>query len=362
MASLFFKNLKVIELSNVLAGPAVGMFFAELGAEVIKVENKLAGGDITRKWKLPNEKTETVSAYFSSVNYKKKYLQIDFQNSAEKQEVINLIRTADIVIVNFKKGDDEKFGFTWKALSQLNSQLIYAHITGYGTGSEKTAFDAVLQAETGFMHMNGTPESGPVKMPVALIDILAAHQLKEAILLALLKRKETGKGAYVHCSLYEAAVSSLANQASNYLMTGTVAQPMGTLHPNIAPYGEILKTRDGKSLILAVGTDSQFMALCRILLPGTQNDPRFLTNTLRIKNRSQLHALLYEAAFKINADVLGKKLLDGAVPHGFIHDMAGVFENELAQNLIRKEIIDGVATERVSTIAFNTNFLDDTHN
>jgi crotonobetainyl-CoA:carnitine CoA-transferase CaiB-like acyl-CoA transferase len=362
MASSFFKNLKVIELSTVLAGPAVGTFFAELGATVIKVENKQAGGDITRKWKLPSENGNRVSAYFASVNYKKTYILADLLNADDKKAVLDLISHADIVLVNFKKGDDEKFGFTFRELAVLNPKLIYAHITGYGPDSEKTAFDAVLQAETGFMYMNGTIESGPLKMPVALIDILAAHQVKEAILLALLQRKETGKGAYVHCSLYEAAVSSLANQASNYLMTGAIGQPMGTLHPNIAPYGEILKTSDGKSLILAVGTDMQFKNLCDVLLPGSSTDERFLTNTIRIRHRTELHALLCAAAIKMSAADIEKKFLEKGVPHGFINDVATVFENEMAKKMVLEETIENIHTKRVSTIAFNTQFLNGKNN
>ncbi|HLP13055.1 MAG TPA: CoA transferase [Flavobacteriales bacterium] len=362
MASAFFRDLKVIELSSVLAGPAVGMFFAELGAKVIKIENKHSDGDITRKWKLPAENGNRVSAYFASVNYNKTYVLADLLDAADKKAVIDLISNADVVIVNFKKGDDQKFGFTFNELSVLNPKLIYAHITGYGPDSDKTAFDAVLQAETGFMYMNGTTESGPVKMPVALIDILAAHQLKEAVLLALLQRKDTGKGAYVHCSLYQAAISSLANQASNYLMTGAVAQPMGTLHPNIAPYGEVLITADQKKLILAVGTDGQFNALCRVLVPGLEMDQRFLTNTIRIKNRMALLVMLQEAAGKISAVELEKKLLAAGVPHGFVNDIKTVFENTLAQELVREENIEGIQTKRVSTIAFNTNFLNGTNN
>lgn len=357
----FIKNLNVVELSNVLAGPAVGMFFAELGATVIKVENKTTGGDMTRKWKLPSEDSSSnVSAYFSSVNYHKQYLQVDLNSVNDKQKVLELIEQADILIVNFKKGDDEKFGFDHEKIKRLNPSLIYAHITGYGNTNDKTAFDVVLQAETGFMHMNGTATSGPVKMPVALIDILAAHQLKEAILLALIKRQISGTGSYVHVSLYETAIASLANQASNYLMTGSIAQPMGTLHPNISPYGEILVAKDGVKIVLAVGNDKQFEALCICLgLESILTNEKFITNKDRIANRIELVELLNSKAGNLLSSNLEEKLSEAKVPHGLIKNMQEVFENKAAKKMILEEDIENTKTKRVSTIAFNKDFLND---
>ena len=196
--SAIFKNLKVIELANVLAGPAVGMFFAELGADVIKIENKTTNGDVTRSWKLTTENpNQKGSAYFASVNWNKKSLFLDLKDAFDKTKVLELIKDADIVIANYKKGDAEKLGMDYESLKKTNPKLIYAHISGFGEDSSRIAFDIVLQAETGFMFMNGTSESGPIKMPVALIDILAAHQLKEGVLVALIKRMQTNEGSKV---------------------------------------------------------------------------------------------------------------------------------------------------------------------
>ena len=259
-------NLKVIELASVLAGPDVGMFFSELGAEVIKIENKLLNGDVTRKWKSANEdKNTNVSAYFSSVNWNKKHLFLNLTDKVDKQKVYNLIASADIVITNFKPGDDTKLGMDYSTLKNHNSSLIYGVINGYGSNSKRVAYDVILQAETGFMSMNGTLESGPIKMPVALIDVLAAHQLKEGLLLALLNREKTKKGAFVEVSLYDTALASLKNQATNWLMNNFIPQPIGSLHPNIAPYGETFKTKDGKLLILAIGTDHHFKMLLGVI-------------------------------------------------------------------------------------------------
>ena len=353
--------MKIVEISSVLAGPAVGMFFAELGATVIKVENSTTAGDMTRKWKLPTEnESSTVSAYCSSVNYKKQYLSIDFNNQSQRKSIDPLLTSADIVIVNFKKGDDIKFNLTFTELNKINPALIYAHITGYGKEEDKTAFDIVLQAEAGYMYMNGTESSGPVKMPVALIDILAAHQLKEAILLALLKRNETKKGGYVHVSLYETAIASLANQASNYLMENAIAKPMGTLHPNIAPYGEIIRSKEGVEVVLAVGNDAHFKGLCKALNSiELFSDQQFLTNHLRIDNRSELVLRLNHASKRFSIRELEKNLLDHKVPHGLINNMQQVFLNPMAKKMVLEEEIQGKKTKRVSTIAFNKGFLHD---
>jgi len=271
--SSFFKDLKIVELANILAGPSVGMFFAELGAEVIKVENKATKGDITRSWRLPSEPTNNdYSAYYCSVNWGKEVLMLDLKAETDLKQLYDLIAEADIVITNFKTSSAHKIGIAPNQLRQINSNLIIAHLSGF-LNSDRPAFDIVLQAETGFLYMNGEGERPPVKMPVALIDVLAAHQLKEAILLALLHRAKTGEGKTVSVSLYEAAISSLANQATNWLMADFIPQRMGTQHPNIAPYGDMFYTKDGKMLVLAVGTERQFEGLCKTLnLAEIRND------------------------------------------------------------------------------------------
>ena len=219
-----FKGLKVLELASVLAGPAVGMFFAELGAEVTKVENPKVGGDVTRNWLSKGEQRKGYSAYFSSVNWGKKHLMLDYSNPEELKQVLTLVADSDVIITNFKQGDDVKFGLDYRSLSAINSTLIYAQLNGFVSDPERPAFDAVLQAETGFMSMNGSEESGPIKMPVALIDVLAAHQMKEAILLGLINKLQNGKGALIEVSLEQAALASLANQATNWLMNKSIPQ------------------------------------------------------------------------------------------------------------------------------------------
>lgn len=347
-----FNDLKVIELANDLAGPAVGMFFAELGANVIKIENKLSGGDITRQWKLPLEKQQNISAYFCSVNWNKQHLFLDLKQEDDRQKVYELVKDADIVISNYKRGDDVKLGMDHSTLSRLNPKLIYGHITGFGEDSDRVAYDLVLQAEAGFMSMNGTKESGPVKMPVALMDVLAAHQMKEALLVGLLERERTGKGGYYTVSLFDAAVASLANQASNWLMAGHVPLPAGSLHPNIAPYGETFTTKDGKLVVLAVGSNSQFIALCQVLNASFCSRAEFATNVMRVKNRTELAELLAPLISEFDRDELLQLLEKNGVPAGAVRDVEEVFTLPPAKRLILES---GNGEKRVRTVIFTCN-------
>ena len=353
--SKFFEGLKVLELASVLAGPAVGMFFAELGAEVTKVENPATGGDVTRRWKLPNEPPEAeISAYYCCVNYRKQVRFANLKTTEGRDEVYGLAKEADIVISNYTGKDAEKLGMSCQTLSRLNPRLIYAHLTAFGEDVERPAFDVVLQAEAGYLFMSGEPGREPSKMPVALIDILAAHQLKEAILLALLRRQQTGQGAYVSTSLLESAIASLANQATNWLMAGFIPQPMGSQHPNIAPYGDIFLTRDKKALVIAAGTERQFQTLCRCLqLPELPEDERFSTNAQRVKNRAALNAILSKKFLEYTRDEALGNLLAEDVPAGCIRNMEEVFEQPKARAMVLEELLPGrERTRRVRTVAF----------
>lgn len=350
-----FEHLKVIELASVLAGPAVGMFFAEMGAEVIKVENKKTGGDMTRRWRLPEESSESnVSAYFSSVNYHKEYIARDFSIASDREDVHELIKTADIVIANFKKGSAKKFSMDHETLTSLNPALIYAQIDGFASDPQKVAFDVVLQAETGFMGMTGFADRNPAKIPVALIDVIAAHQLKEGILIALLKRKNDGNGSLVSVSLEEAALASLANQASNYLMEGHIPQRMGSLHPNIAPYGEVFATKDGTQVVLAIGTDSQFQILCELLeCPEIPGEEKYVTNAKRVINREELSDVLRRYIKTWGVEDLLSACKHKKVPIGQVKNLQEVFSNPVAQEMILKEHIEGRDTMRMRTVAFH---------
>lgn len=350
-----FHDLTVVEFASVLAGPAVGNFFSELGAKVIKVENKRNGGDVTRQWRQPGESSEGPSAYFSSVNWNKNSLFLDFGDADDKQKVNELIEEADIIITNFKKGDDKKFGLTFEDLKIINPTVIQGHISGFGTEDHRLAYDLILQAESGFMSINGQPDGPPTKMPLALIDVMAAHQLKEGILCALLKQKDHPEKAFrVDVSLYESAISSLINQATNWLMNGNVPQRIGSLHPNIAPYGELFTTADDRLVTLAIGSDRQFRDLCDILeTDELAGQSEYQHNEGRVENREELSDILEERIEKFEADAFLEKCQNSFVPAAEIKDLQQVFESEKAGRLLLREKKEGRQTIRPRTTVFN---------
>lgn len=351
-----FEDLKIIELASVLAGPAVGTFFSELGAKVIKIESQQ--GDVTRSWKHKNENKETkVSAYFSSVNYKKEYQILNLKLKEDQEKVYELIKDADIVITNYKFGDDKKLGVDYETLKKIKPNLIYGSISGYGENNSRSAYDAVLQAETGFMSMTGTEESLPLKMPIALIDILAAHQLKEGLLIGLLHHFKLGKGCKINVSLYDAALASLTNQAANWLMLNEMAQRAGSLHPNISPYGETFLTKDNRYFLLAVGSDKQFQHLCDLCeIPEIANDIRFSTNPERVKNRLELDKILSQPFLKNTAQEWNELFLKAGIPGGIVRTINEVFEDKDSKELILEENIDGILTRRVKGNVFKIDF------
>jgi crotonobetainyl-CoA:carnitine CoA-transferase CaiB-like acyl-CoA transferase len=348
------KALKVVELAQVLAGPAVGMFFAELGAEVVKVENILTGGDLTRKWKVAGEDPSTpLSAYYHTVNWHKKVLMMNLSEEKDQSALHVLLKDADILLVNFKAGDAEKFGLVSSVLRDRYPRLIIGEIIGY-VDSDRVAYDAVLQAESGFMYMNGEAGDPPLKMPVALIDLLAAHQLKEALLLAVLKREWEGTGSVVSVALYNAAVASLANQASTYLNTGIIPVRQGSLHPGIAPYGEVFTTADQVDVLLAVGTDEQFRRLMDVLqLEELFSEAKFQTNAERVIHRKELKVFLSSAISKVSSTDLLQQLSDKKVPAAAIKNLAEVFSEPVAADMVLTQLEEnGKYSKRVSTVAF----------
>jgi crotonobetainyl-CoA:carnitine CoA-transferase CaiB-like acyl-CoA transferase len=340
------KGLKILELASVLAGPGVGQFFAELGAQVIKVENLKTGGDVTRTWKGRDEQTDDRSAYFCSVNWGKKSIAVDLSSEEGKSIVQKLVAKSDVVIASYKPGDAEKLGVSYQQLLTNNQQLIYGQITGYGSDNDRVGYDAVIQAESGFIDLNGEKNGEPIKMPVALIDILAAHHLKEGLLLALLKRDRTGEGSLVEVSLIQAAISSLANQATNWLVAKKLPTRQGSAHPNIAPYGESFLTKDGQRILLAIGSDRQFFDLLNVLHLNTlsKND-KFISNHSRVIHRDELTTFLSQAIHQCDSKELMAKINAHKIPAGIIQNMKEVFEmNEASELLIKSDDITGVRT------------------
>lgn len=357
------KDLVVVELSSVLAGPLAGSFLAEHGAEVIKIENKKSGGDVTRQWKLGDEKSDTaISSYYASANFGKKVLFLNLNEISDYNEFLDHLKKADVVISNFQKRTATKLKVDYESIVSIVPKIIYAQLVAYSWDDPKPGYDLVMQAETGFISMNGSLDGEVAKMPVALIDVIAGHQIKEAILLGLLSREKRGIGCYTEVSLYKSGISGLANQASNYLMSGHVAKPLGTLHPNIAPYGDIVVTKDKKNIILAIGSDKQFEKLGKTLKLATNLLHTFRFNKNRVSKREELMLHIRSRIEEIDYNSLKMNLLNANIPFCSVAQLDEVFENPLAKEMIIEESIENEKTLKVSNTAFTLKMRDPSDN
>ncbi len=349
-------GIRVLELANVLAGPSVGLFLAEMGATVIKVENIRSCGDVTRHWKLPSEDPDTdISGYFSCVNWGKQSLAVDITLEEGLEIIYLLAGKCDILLASYKPGDAGRLKVDYNSLKKLNSNLIYAHVTGYGMTNPRAGYDAIIQAESGFTYMNGEPDGKPTKMPVALMDVLAAHQIKEAVLLALLARERGGGGQYIEASLLKSGIASLANQAANWLVGNSIPRRMGSDHPNIVPYGTIFSTADDKEIVLAVGTDKQFGELCRLLgKPGLAENEKFKKNYNRVVNSSLLKGELQKLIGQYEREDILSLLESRRVPAGGVFNMKEVFETPAAREMILESEQNSGSIQGVSSVAFTS--------
>ena len=332
-------GLRVLELASILAGPSVGAFLAELGADVVKVENPSSGGDPTRGWKLSAEPApDGRCAYFCSVNWGKRSLALDLKKSADRETLHQLLLKTDILLANFRPGQAEKLGLPWPRPETQYPRLITGWVTGYGPDSSRPGFDVLVQAEAGYISSTG-PRGGPVcRLPVAFIDVLTAHQLKEGLLLALLEREKTGRGQLVEVSLWRTALASLLNQATNCLMMGYDPEPSGTEHPNLFPYGTLLACRDAQVLV-AVGTDAQFVGLCHCL-GRTDLLARYALNAQRVQGRESLRRPLAEAASTMESQDLLDQLEQQGVPSGRLQSVGQALQG--APDLLAHEGLAGL--------------------
>ncbi len=330
-------HIRVLDLSRVLAGPWAGQILADLGADVIKVERPVCGDD-TRSWGPPFLKDEagqntTEAAYYLSANRNKQSVTIDFTRPEGQRLVRKLVAKSDIVIENFKVGGLAAYGLDYASLKAVNPKLIYCSITGFGqTGpyAKRAGYDFMIQGLGGLMSLTGRPDGdeggGPVKVGVALTDILTGLYSTTAILAALAHRDQSGVGQYIDMALLDVQVACLANQAMNYLTTGVAPKRLGNAHPNIVPYQDF-PTADG-DFILTVGNDSQFRKFAEVAGQSQwATDPRFLTNKLRVANRGELIPLIRQATvFKTTAQWVDELEVAG-VPCGPVNDLAQVFDD-----------------------------------
>jgi crotonobetainyl-CoA:carnitine CoA-transferase CaiB-like acyl-CoA transferase len=316
--------LQILDFSRVLAGPFATMMLADLGAEVTKVERP-GGGDETRNWGPPyDERGE--ATYFQAVNRNKQSLVLDLKQEADAAEARRLALAADVVVENFRPGLMAGLGLDYESLRGESPRLVYCSITGFGSGGGAAlpGYDLLIQALGGLMSITGQPEGEPTKVGVALVDVLAGLFATVGILAALRHRDESGEGQLVEVDLLSSLLAALVNQGSAYTLAGEVPGRMGNRHPSIAPY-ELFSTGEGE-LVLAVGNDRQFALLCETIgAAELVHDPRFATNSERVRNREALGVELERRLAARPAAAWAAELSGRRVPAGVVNDLAGAF-------------------------------------
>ena len=334
-------HLRVLDLSRILAGPWAGQMLADLGADVIKVERPGVGDD-TRGWGPPWLKDEQgadteVAAYYLCANRNKRSITIDITQAEGQALVRQLAAQSDVVLENFKAGGLAQYGLDYDSLKAVNPRLVYCSITGFGQDgpyAPRAGYDFLIQGLGGLMSITGRPDgedgSGPMKVGVALTDILTGLYATNAVLAALAWRERSGEGQYIDMALLDVQVACLANQAANYLATGHSPQRLGNAHPNIVPYQDF-PTADGY-MILAIGNDAQFARFCEVAAaPELAADVRFATNRARVGNRSVLIPLLKKLTVERSTADWISTLEALAVPCGPINTLADVFADPQVQ-------------------------------
>ncbi|NTF32474.1 CaiB/BaiF CoA transferase family protein [Rhizobium skierniewicense] len=330
------KGIRVIELARVLAGPWAGQMLADMGADVIKVESP-DGGDDTRAWGPPfveSKDGDTLSAaYYHSTNRGKRSITIDLKTDEGRETVRRLVKTADVVIENFKRGGLEKYGLDYQSLRALNAKLIYCSITGFGqTGpyADFAGYDYIVQGMSGFMSITGEPDGQPMKAGVAVADIFTGIYSVTAIQAALIHAMRTGQGQHIDMALLDVQSAVLANQNMNYLISGKSPVRLGNAHPNISPY-EVVPTADG-FLILAIGNDGQFRRLCKILgIDAIADDERYATNKARVAHKVEVRQIVSTETLKWTKRDLLTACEANAVPAGPINSIEEMFADPQVQ-------------------------------
>ena len=350
-------GFRVLDLSRILAGPWASQMLADLGAEVIKVERP-GQGDDTRGWGppyMPDESGNATSeaAYFHGANRGKLSVCIDMSSKQGQDLIIQLVAKCDVLIENFKVGGLKKYGLDYASLKTINPKLIYCSITGFGqTGPycERAGYDFMIQAMGGLMSVTGEREGEPMKVGVALSDVMTGLYAANAIQAALIHRLRGGEGQYIDLALLDVQVATLANQAMNYLASGNNPQRLGNAHPNIVPY-QAFQTADGY-LILAIGNDAQFARFCDLAgRPELASDERFETNSQRVKHRDSLIPDLVEIMLTQGTGTWLEKLNEKGIPCGPIADIDQVFGNPQVQHRGMQLELDHPTAGKVPSVA-----------
>jgi formyl-CoA transferase len=342
-------GVKVLDLSRVLAGPWCTQLLADLGAEVVKVERPHSGDD-TRHWGPPwhGEGDERVAAYFLSCNRGKKSAAIDFAQPDGAALVRKLAAEADVLVENFRVGGLAKFGLDAASQRAVNPRLVYASITGFGQDgpyADRAGYDFMIQAMGGLMSITGRPDGepggGPMRVGVAVADLFTGMYTAVAVLAALFRREKSGEGAHIDMALLDTQLAVLANQASNFLVSGEDPPRQGNTHPNIVPY-QPFEAAD-RPLVIAVGNDRQFARLAELAAhPEWASDPRFATNSARVANRDEIVGMVAEAIRTQPADYWFDRLEAAGIPAGPINRISEAIADVQAQHRHMVRTIAGV--------------------
>lgn len=319
-------GLKVIDLSRVLGGPYCAQMLADHGAEVIKIEPPQ--GDETRLWGPPFD-AEGISAYFAGINRNKRTMALDLSKPAGRDVLLKLLAHADVLIENFKTGTMEKWGIGYDALSEKFPRLVHARVSGFGADGPLGGFpgyDAMVQASAGLVSVNGSPEGGPVRIGVPVVDLSTGMNACIGVLMALYERVRSGKGQFVDATLYDSAIALHQPHAPNYLMAGLKPRLVGNSHGSLVPYSNFpTKTRN---IVVGAGNDGQFRKLTQKLgKPELADDPRFKTNKERVAHRAELEAELRALLKDSDADTLSLELMAGGVPSAAVLAVSDVMEH-----------------------------------
>ncbi|MEO1639258.1 MAG: CoA transferase [Pseudomonadota bacterium] len=337
-------GLRVLDLTRVLAGPTCTQLLGDLGATVVKLENP-DGGDDTRQWGPPYVKDADgqdtdLSAYFMATNRNKHAITVDIRSEAGQAQLQNLARDADVVIENFKPGTAAKYGLGYEQLSTDNPGLIYCAISGFGqTGPnrDKPGYDLMAQGYGGIMSLTGAAGGEPMKVGVAVADVMCGMYATVGILAALNHRHATGAGQYIDLALVDTQIAWLINQGTNYLLGGQVPARRGNGHPNIVPY-QVFPTRDGH-VIIAVGNDGQFRRMCEVLgIADLGAHPDYATNPARVANRDALLAILTPLILTRNTAEVVTAMEAQKVPVGAVHNVAEALASD--QAIARKMVVE----------------------
>ncbi|WP_269584079.1 CaiB/BaiF CoA transferase family protein [Roseibium sp. Sym1] len=329
-------HVRVLDLSRIMAGPWCGQILADLGADVIKVE-RLGEGDDTRRWGPPfladsNGNPTGEAGYYLSVNRGKRSVELDLKSEEGREAVRQLARTSDILLENFKAGTLDRMGLGYDELKVINPQLIYCSVTGFGLSGPRAkdaAYDFMIQGLGGLMSVTGAPDGepgeGPQKVGVPIVDIMTGMYAAVGVLAALANRNVTGKGDHIDLAMLDVSVATLANQATNYLVSGRPPARRGNRHPNIQPQN-VYPVADGH-IVLAVGNDGQFRKFAGVIgHPALADDPRFATNAARVENLKDLEDVVISALSEGTVADWTSALAEAGVPSGPINTIDRVFE------------------------------------